>query len=66
MDFYPGTSGKNLGQVFEDLYKNSDFNYLIFNGMQYVKKGGQWKSSKYTGPNPHTTHVHADYNGKAK
>lgn len=38
--------------------------YIIYNRMQYRRQAdGSYKSSPYTGPNPHLDHVHVDWGG---
>lgn len=66
LDLYPGKSGKSLDDVFNDVRENSDFNYIIYKGTAYTRRpDGSWSAKKYTGPDPHVTHVHVDYGSRA-
>ena len=51
---YPGVDAKEL---IEAVKRHPSSSYVIFNGSIYSRTYG-WKKQKYTGTNPHKTHIH--------
>ncbi|OAH53901.1 hypothetical protein AWH48_11575 [Domibacillus aminovorans] len=55
-----GGSHSTMSAIAEFMRKVKDIENVIYN-RRISSSGGSWR--KYTGPNPHTDHVHADFKG---